>query len=267
MPKPIARARLDGKVVIVTGAGSGLGKVSAAMFAAEGAKVVCADVNVEAADACTRSIIGDGGDAITVRTDVSDETSTRDLAAETVSKYGRVDALLHSAGISASGNALNTDRKTWDRILDVNLTGTWLMCKAVLPNMISNKRGSIVTVSSLAGITGLPDKFSYSVSKAGMVGMTQQLAAEYAGDGIRVNTICPGTIITPMSLAVYEKNGYSHEAALAKIGERYPLKRPGTQEGVAYLALYLCSDEAEFYTGHAVPYEGGLTAVGWLAGR
>lgn len=267
MPDPIARARLDGKVVIVTGAGSGLGKVSAALFAAEGAKVVCADIDFDAADACSRSIVAHGNEAISMKTDVSDDESTRNLAASTLARYGRIDALLHSAGISASGNALNTDRATWDRILDVNLTGTWLMCKAVLPDMISNKRGSIVSVSSLAGITGLPDKFSYSVSKAGMVGMTQQLAAEYACHGIRVNTICPGTIITPMSLAVYEKNGYSREAALAKIGERYPLRRPGTQEGVAHLALYLCSDEAEFFTGHAVPYEGGLTAVGWLDGK
>jgi NAD(P)-dependent dehydrogenase (short-subunit alcohol dehydrogenase family) len=267
MQEQRSRQRLNDKIAIVTGAGSGLGRVSAAMFAVEGAKVICADINLASAQECAQEIIAAGNDATAVHVDISDERSAQQLAAHTIEQHGRIDILMHSAGISSSGTALNTDRATWDRIMAVNLTGTWLMCKAVLPFMIERKRGSIVTVSSLAGITGLPDKFSYSTAKAGMVGMTQQMAAEYAPEGIRINTICPGTIITPMSLAVYEKNGFSPQAALAKIGERYPLKRPGTQEGVAYLALYLASDEAEFYTGHAVPYEGGITAIGWLAGK
>jgi NAD(P)-dependent dehydrogenase (short-subunit alcohol dehydrogenase family) len=263
--------RLAEKAILVTGAGSGLGKATALLCAKAGGLVVCGDINEAAAGATAEQIALAGGVASPHRVDVADSDSTLEIAEFASSEYGRIDALINFAGISGAGTAVSTDPAVWSRVIAINLTGVWLMCRAVLPVMVARKSGSIVTVASVAAIVGVPASAPYSAAKAGVVGLTRSMAVDFAPDNVRANVICPGTVPTPLTIGHYLTRGDITPAAIEEglraTHSRVPLRRHGTAEEIAALALYLASDESSFMTGAVLPIDGGVSAAGWQVGQ
>jgi NAD(P)-dependent dehydrogenase (short-subunit alcohol dehydrogenase family) len=251
--------RLAGKVALVTGAASGLGRATAERFAAEGASVAFADVrSPEVPDGC-----------LGVVADVTDEASIEAAVAATIERFGRVDVLYANAGVPSAGQVHETSLAEWRRVLDVNLTGVFLSARAVLGDMLARGSGSILLQASVGGITGVRGIAAYSASKGGVAALAMQMAADYSEHGIRVNAICPGTILTPLVEAVFRERAASDEAAAADLAQRardFPLGHLGGVEDVANLALFLASDEAKWITGAVYPVDGGATAVSlWRA--
>jgi NAD(P)-dependent dehydrogenase (short-subunit alcohol dehydrogenase family) len=253
--------RLEGKVALVTGAASGLGRASALRFASEGASVACVDREVAEAPA--------GGLALAA--DVTDEASIEAAVAATLERFGRVDVLYANAGVPSAGQVHETSLGEWQRVLDVNLTGVFLTARAVLGDMLARGSGSILLQASVGGITGVRGIAAYAASKGGVAALAQQMAADYSERGIRVNAICPATILTPLVEAVYRERAGSEEQAAADLADRardFPLGHMGGVEDVANLALFLASDEAKWITGAVYPVDGGATAVSlWSARR
>lgn len=252
--------RLEGRTVIVTGAGSGLGRGTALRFAAEGARLVLADLDGDAA-ATTADQLGDASDRLAITVDVADQASTEAMAAATIARFGSIDGLVHCAGIAGKrGTAVECERDSWEQVLNVNLTGSWLAAKAVLPAMVESGRGSIVFVGSVAGLVGIPELPAYAASKGGVVALTRQMAVDFAADGVRVNSICPGSV--PTALASVADPAAEAERRRS-LEERHPMRRLGTVDDIANLALYLISDESGWVTGDAIAIDGGLVAAGW----
>jgi len=266
----IERQRYSGRTALVTGAGSGLGRGTALALAAAGARVVCADLAEDAAAATAEQAVAAGGDAVAHRVDVADEASVGALVGAVTIAGGPVGVLVSCAGIAGDGTAVTTERSTWDRVIAVNLTGSWLMARAVLPGMMRAGRGSIVNVASVAGIAGVPGIAPYAAAKGGVVALTRQMAVDFAGDGIRVNAICPGTVPTPLVVDAYTARGDLDpdrlEEGLARAARRYPLGRLGTVADVAHLVGFPAGDESGWITGAFVPVDGGLTAAAWPVG-
>lgn len=258
--------RLENKVVIVSGAGSGLGAAAALEFAHEGAKVVCADINPVAAQDLARDISSKGGSALACNVDVRDEQSNAAMVASAIEAYGRVDVFLANAGTTSVGQAHEVEKEEWDRVMSINLTGVWLGCKAVIPCMLAQEAGSIILQSSITGINGFPSIIAYSASKGALIAMTKQMTADYASKNIRVNAIAPGTILTPLVTETYRarvqrnNNGQSLEDALGETAGRYPMKRLGGPEDIASLSVYLASDESKWVSGSVFTVDGGFTA-------
>lgn len=263
--------RLAGKTVIVTGAGSGLGMACALMAAAEGAMVVCGDIDEKTAASTAAEANAKGGEAIAARVDIADLASTEALVAAALERYGQIDVLMQIAGIEGNGTAASVDPETWHRVIAVNLTGAWLMSRAVLPEMMRRQSGSIVLMASVSGLVGVPGIAPYAAAKGGVIALTKQMACDFAPSNIRVNAICPGTVPTPLVINSYLRRGditpENLAEGLARTTARYPLRRHGTAEQVAALAVHLASDESGFTTGAAIPVDGGLSAVGWLVGQ
>lgn len=259
---------MQAKTVIITGAGSGLGQAAALACAMEGANVVCAGRTLRSVEATASKA---GGAAIAHAVDVSDMASTEALAAATLSRFGRIDALINVAGIAGPGTALTTSRQTWDQVLNINLTGTWLMSRAVLPAMIEQRDGSIVLMSSLGGMVGVPDILAYCASKGGVNALTKQMACDYAPHNIRVNAICPGTVKTPLVMKPYNDAGArdpaEKERMMDRALKRWPLGRWGQLDEIAALCVFLASGECGWMTGVITPVDGGMTAMGWQVGR
>lgn len=262
---------MQGKTVIVTGAGSGLGQAAALACAAEGANIVCAGRTVAAVAATAATATEAGGTALAHAVDVSDMASTEALAAATLARFGRIDALINVAGIAGPGTALTTTQQTWDQVIGINLTGTWLMSRAVLPAMMAQRDGSIVLMSSLGGMTGIPDIMAYCASKGGVNALTKQMACDYAPHNIRVNAICPGTVETPLVMKPYNDAGARDPAEKERMIERalkrWPLGRWGQLDEIAALCVFLASGECGWMTGVVTPVDGGMTAMGWQVGR
>jgi NAD(P)-dependent dehydrogenase (short-subunit alcohol dehydrogenase family) len=255
--------RLQGKVAIVTGAGSGIGRAAAERFAAEGAKVMCADINEKGAK---ETATGIGSAAIAARVDTAKPEDQERMVAETAKAFGKVDVLYANAGIGEAGNAIDLTFEQWNRLISINLTGVWLSMKYSLPEMIKAGGGSIITQSSTAGLIGIAGIPHYSAAKAGVIGLTRQVAVEFGPKKIRCNSICPSTIPTPLVTDVWQGRAkaagttWNLEEHEKKIAGAYPLRRLGRLEDCASLALFLASDESSWITGYAVPLDGGLTA-------
>jgi NAD(P)-dependent dehydrogenase (short-subunit alcohol dehydrogenase family) len=246
---------LSGKVAIVTGGDSGIGKAISQLFAAEGASVVIADIR----DSGTaESISASGGVATYARADVSDEEQARVLVALTVGRYGGIDILCNNAGIELLKPLTETTEGEWDRLFGVNLKGVFLVSKHAVPEMLRRGGGSIVNTASQLGLVGLPNFTAYSASKAGVILLTRSMALEYARQNIRVNCICPGPVQTPM-LERELLTESDPEAARKMWAGRQPIGRLGRPEEIAQAALFLASGRSSFVIGHALVVDGGYT--------
>src|SRR5713101_682330 len=248
---------VTGKVAIVTGGGSGIGRASALAFAREGAKVVVADVVVEGGEETVRLIQHNGGAAIFVKTNVSKAAEVEALVARAVLTYGRLDCAHNNAGIEGPGaTTVDYAEESWERVLAINLTGVWLCMKYEIPQMLTQGSGAIVNTASTAGLVGYPRGSAYVASKHGVVGLTKTAALEYAKSGIRVNAVCPGAIDTPMMGRITDHR----PQRAARMAAAEPVGRMGQPAEIAEAVVWLCSEAASFVTGHAMAVDGGMTA-------
>ncbi len=247
--------RLQGKVAIITGAARGQGAEEARMFAKEGAKVVLADVTDQEGTAVAAEIAEMGGDALYVHLDVTNEDEWDAAVQSAVASFGKLDILVNNAGIWRRGHVLETSSDQWDDIMDVNAKGVFLGTKAAIPEMRKAGGGSIVNISSTAGLVGSKTSAAYSASKGAVRIFTKSTAVQYAAEGIRANSIHPGPIDTDMGDQVWPD-----AASKAASVTRTALNRMGTPEDIAYGALYLASDESSFVTGSELVIDGGVTA-------
>ena len=259
--------RLKNKIAIVTGAGSsgpgwGNGKATAVLFAREGAKVFAVDLNLAAVKETKGIIDQEGGECEVHQVDVSKSEDVRTMIDSCIELYGRIDILHNNVGILEVGGAVKASEESWDRVVAVNLTSQFLTCKYVLPHMEKQGGGVIINISSIAGIryTGVP-YVSYSATKAGILGLTQSIALEYASKNIRANTILPGLMNTPMIVEpLKEVYAEGDVEKMIKIrNEQCPMKKMGDAWDVAFAALFLASDEAKYITGAQLVVDGGLT--------
>jgi NAD(P)-dependent dehydrogenase (short-subunit alcohol dehydrogenase family) len=254
--------RLAGKVAIVTGAGSGIGQATARAFAAEGARVLCADIHDVAARETAESI---GPQAQPFAVDVTQPEAVAAMVDRCLQHFGRVDVLFANAGIGEAGSAIDLTLEQWNRMLAINLTSVWLCAKAVLPPMLAQGSGVLIHQSSTAGLIGIGGIAHYSAAKAGVIGLTRQIAVEYGPRGIRCNAICPSTIPTPLVTKVWQERG-AGSGSTASLAEqqaaaaaRHPLRRLGRLDDAAQLAVFLASEESAWITGQALALDGGLT--------
>jgi NAD(P)-dependent dehydrogenase (short-subunit alcohol dehydrogenase family) len=258
---------MDGKAVLVFGAGSagegwGNGKAAAVAYAREGGRVACVDLSLAAAEATASLIDGEGGEAVAMAADVTDSPSIAAAAAAVTGRWGRIDVLHNNVGINLPGGAAEASEESWRRVIDVNLTSVFLTCKAVLPVMEAQGAGAIVNISSLAAIrwTGYP-YVSYYASKAAVCQLTQAIAMEYAGRGIRANAILPGLMDTPHVRTQIAGYHGEIEEMRAKRAAMVPMKRQGDGWDVAWAAVFLASDQAKFITGVSLPVDGGQSCA------
>ena len=242
--------RLENKVAIITGAGSGIGKETAILFAREGAKVVVADVNEKAGEE-TVVEIKKNGEGFFVKLDVSNREQSKQMVKTTLEKYGKIDVLINNAGIVQDAFVSKMTEEQWDKVINVNLKGVFNCTQAVVEVMMNQGSGVIINTSSIVGLYGNVGQVNYAATKAGLIGMTKTMAKELGRKGIRVNAVAPGFITTPMTSNVPEK-------ILEMMKEKTPLRRLGEAKDVAFAYLYLASDEADFVNGAVLCVDGGL---------
>jgi NAD(P)-dependent dehydrogenase (short-subunit alcohol dehydrogenase family) len=246
--------RLKGKIALVTGGSSGIGRAAAQLFSQEGAKVVLADINAEGGEEVVQSITDSGGDAYFVRTDVSKSTEVEALIKNIIERYSRLDCAFNNAGIAEAGASVaKQTEEVWNRNIDTNLKGTWLCMKYEIPVMMEQGSGTIVNTTSTAGLlVGSVYRSAYAASKAGIVSLTKTAALEYAEYGLRINVICP-VARTPLLEKFFEINPEAEADFISQI----PMGRIAGPEEIAEGALWLCSDASSYTTGHVLALEGG----------
>lgn len=247
--------RLENKTAIITGAGSGQGQAAAVGFAKEGARVVVADVNEAGGQETVDQIKSAGGEAIFVRTDVSDAAQNENLVRQSVSAFGGIDVFYANAGVwltgKGDGPVTDLEEDMWHKVININLTGIYLGCKYVIPELVKAGGGSIICTSSVAGLNGSFRAHAYGASKGGVIALARSMAMTYGRHNIRVNVICPGAIDTPMVADLFGAN--RDRAASAQL-----IRRLGTPTDIANLALYLASDESAWMTGSVITLDGGF---------
>jgi len=257
--------RVDGKIAIITGAGTGIGQATMILFGREGAKVIGVSRTQSALDKTLEMTRAAGGDGIVIARDLSKLSGAEDVIAQTMDTYGRIDILVHAAGVGWSWgqnqspgsmeDIANTSPEKWAEVMAINLDSCFFMCRGVIPIMKKQGGGSIVNVASISGFVGMTTAHTYCAGKGAMINLTRAMAATYAMDGIRANCVCPGYTDTPMISPVM---GLFDDKATADV--LTPMQRAGTPEEMAYGCLYLGSDEATYCTGVVLPIDGGTTA-------
>ena len=252
--------RLKGKVALITGAASGIGRASALRFGREGASVVAVDIQRAENENTVSCISAEGGMATAVSADVTDSESVGRMVKAAVDTYGRLDILFNNAGISTRGTIIEIDEASFDRLFAVNVKSVFLGCREAVPVMKAQGGGVILSTSSQLGLVGIERSAAYPATKGAVIQMTRCMALDHARDGIRVNCICPGPIDTPLTRRNREQTG-DPEAALKDRLQRIPMSRIGTAEEIAAVATFLCSDEASYITGAAIVADGGWTAM------
>jgi NAD(P)-dependent dehydrogenase (short-subunit alcohol dehydrogenase family) len=252
--------RLTGKRAVVTGSAMGLGAAIARRFALEGAEVACVDINAVSNAELVRSIERDGGRAVSIIGDVSIADQVEQIGKACDRCLGGVDILVNNAGIIPARNtALDSTEEDWDRCLRVNLKSVFLMSRMAVPRLISAGGGSIVNLSSITGLVGLPIRPAYSASKGAIASLTRQMAVDFGPQNVRVNALCPSFVITDLNREMFDRMK-EEKLPWERMIARHPLRRLGEPEDVAYAALYLASDESRWVTGISLPVDGGYTA-------
>ena len=247
----------DGKVAVVTGAGSGIGRATALAFAREGAKVVITDVDADRGEETAQFIRRAEGEAIFIRCDVTQSEEVELMVNNAVTTFGRIDCAFNNAGIQSPHQPVHEfPEDVWDQLLNVNLKGVFLCVKHEIPHMLRQGKGAIVNAASVGGLIGTAGLCAYTASKHGVIGLTKTAALEYAKQGIRVNAVCPGAINTPM----VDKAEMIYPEVRELLTSMHPIGRLGEPDEVAAAVLWLCSDRASFVTGHSLVIDGALTA-------
>lgn len=248
------------KIVLITGSGSGIGQVTAKLYAQEGATVIVSDINEKGGEETRDAIIAAGGKAVFMSSNVADYEAVKKLIADIVEQFGRLDVAVNNAGVAnrKPQRTADADVEDWDRVISVNTTGVFYCMKEELKQMMAQGGGSIINIASIAGLRGLPNSLSYVASKHAVVGMTKTAAMEYARHNIRINAVCPVFTVTPM----FQPDAMDQisEGLSRKLKSGVPMKRFAEASEMAEAILWLGSDKASFITGHALPVDGGLTA-------
>jgi NAD(P)-dependent dehydrogenase (short-subunit alcohol dehydrogenase family) len=250
--------RLQDKVAVITGAGGGMGRVAAGLFANEGAKVVVAEFGEAAGRETVEQVEAAGGQATFVRTDVSDEASAKAMVDHAIATYGRVDVLYNNAGVmpEADHSVIDTDVATWDQVMAVNVRGVFLGCKYAIPHMVEQGSGSIINIASFVALLGCSvPQDAYTASKGAIISLTRSLAVQFGPNGVRTNAICPGPVETPLLMDWLVKDEEAKRIRLA----RNPTGRFGKPEEIVNMAVYLASDESRWTNGASLVVDGGIS--------
>lgn len=255
-------SRLEGKVAVITGAGSGIGRATALVFAQQGARVGVIDVNGSAAQETVEKIAADGGRALAASADIVRSEQVSAAFDRIVDEWGAIDVLYNNAGTNSSGSVITSTEDDWDRCMAINVKGTFLCSQVAARVMQAAGRGSIINQGSVAALVGIANFAAYCASKGAVVALTRSMSVDLAPHGVRVNAICPGTVYTPlMEPMLTARGGGDLQKGLAMTVSKYPIGRLGTPEEIAQVALFLAGDESSFMTGSVITADGGMTSA------